>query len=106
MRWIKIFNSLEEAEAFLPVQQPKALQVENKAVCIVRTTTGMFALRDRCPHNGELLNKGRLNGYGEIICPWHGYRFQLSTGRECNQRSQDVETFPIRTEPDGIYLGM
>lgn len=35
----------------------------------------LFALRDRCPHRGMPLSKGRFAG-GEITCPFHGWRFR------------------------------
>lgn len=35
----------------------------------------LFALRDRCPHRGMALSKGRLVE-GEIVCPFHGWRFR------------------------------
>lgn len=106
MRWIKIFESAEAAAAALPLRQPQAMLIETRTLCLVRTESRIFALSDRCTHNGERLSKGRLNAFGEIICPWHGYRFQLGTGRECSQRSRDAETFPVREAPDGIFLGM
>ncbi len=106
MRWVKIFESQEEAVLKLPLNQPLEKMVENRSLCFVRTEQRIFVILDRCSHNGERLSKGRLNAFGEIICPWHGYRFQLATGRECGERSRDVETFPIREAADGIYVGM
>jgi nitrite reductase/ring-hydroxylating ferredoxin subunit len=43
---------------------------------------------------------------GEIVCPWHGYQFNLQSGREWQERSQDLVTFPIREEADGLYIGI
>jgi nitrite reductase/ring-hydroxylating ferredoxin subunit len=106
MNWTPLFASRQEMEAALPAGQPVARVLAGKSICLVRTEGGLWALRDRCPHNGERLSKGRLNAYGEIICPWHGYRFNLQTGRECQERSADVETFPTRETPDGIFLAL
>ena len=32
-----------------------------------------------CPHMGGPLEQGRIQN-GEVTCPWHRYRFDLSTG--------------------------
>lgn len=40
----------------------------------------VFALRDRCPHRGMPLSRGRLVA-GELTCPFHGWRF--NTGGRC-----------------------
>jgi len=106
MNWIYLFASRQELEAALPVGQPTSRAVQGKAICLVRTEKGVWAVGNRCPHNGEWLSKGRLNAFGEIVCPWHGYRFNLQTGRECQERSADVETFPIKETADGIFLGV
>ncbi len=106
MRWIKVFESFEQAEAALPAGQPREWILESRSLCLVRTEDRLLVVSNRCTHNGEQLSKGRINAYGEIVCPWHGYRFQLTTGRECGERSRDLETFPVRAAADGIYVGM
>src|SRR2546430_3910150 len=37
------------------------------------------AIQNRCPHEGGALSGGTLDG-GDVICPLHGYRFNLETG--------------------------
>jgi nitrite reductase/ring-hydroxylating ferredoxin subunit len=39
------------------------------------------AILNECPHMGGPLAQGRVNlARGEIICPWHFFRFSLATG--------------------------
>ncbi|KXK28380.1 MAG: ferredoxin subunit of nitrite reductase and ring-hydroxylating dioxygenase [Bacteroidetes bacterium OLB12] len=64
------------------------------------------AVSNRCTHNGESLSKGKVNFANEIVCPLHGYQFDLRTGREYQQRAADLETFPIKIEADGVYIGL
>jgi phenylpropionate dioxygenase-like ring-hydroxylating dioxygenase large terminal subunit len=33
-----------------------------------------------CPHMGGPLDSGQIAN-GEVICPWHRFRFDLSTGQ-------------------------
>ena len=43
-----------------------------------------------------------------IICPWHKWCFDLSTGRQVRPlgRHNDIETFPVRTDENGrIFIG-
>jgi nitrite reductase/ring-hydroxylating ferredoxin subunit len=40
------------------------------------------------------------------VCPWHGYQFDLATGREYQERCADLETFPVRDEEDGLYIAL
>jgi 3-phenylpropionate/trans-cinnamate dioxygenase ferredoxin subunit len=72
------------------------VQVDGIGVVVVRTPDGRFrALRDRCPHQGAPLSRGRLleavvtdgdHGYalsGEdfvVRCPWHGWEIDVASG--------------------------
>jgi nitrite reductase/ring-hydroxylating ferredoxin subunit len=104
--WIKIFSSQAEMETAVSPGQPRLLIVRGKRVCIVRQDHALFAVEDKCPHNGESLSKGTVNYLGEIICPWHGQRFSLKTGREGEQRSPDLATYPVRQDQEGVYIGL
>jgi nitrite reductase/ring-hydroxylating ferredoxin subunit len=106
MRWVKIFTSTKEASGKISENKPQLLLVEGKRVCLVRRENNLYAVGDRCPHNGESLSKGTVNFAGEIVCPWHGHQFSLKTGREFQERSQDIECYPIKEEADGLYLGI
>lgn len=101
---VKIFNSLSIAEQALPIDKPKKLQLDGYSYLIVRTRKGIFVSDNLCPHNKASLNEGIVNGYNEIICPLHEYRFDLQSGRESSQRCMDMQTFKIRVEDDGVFL--
>lgn len=106
LQWVKLFDSLVEAEARVTVNKPALALVAGKRICLVRTTEKWLAVADRCTHNGESLSKGNVNYRMEVICPWHGYCFDLKTGRESQERSRDLETFPIALREDGVFIGV
>ena len=93
-------------ESVLAINQPRLLVANGKRICLVRTTERLLAVSDKCPHNGESLSKGQVNYLGEIVCPWHGQRFSLTTGRECGEQSQDLETYPVRMDGEGIFISV
>jgi len=47
---------------------------------LVMTSAGPRAYSGVCPHLLGPLCEGKIRGE-EIICPWHGYRYDLVTGR-------------------------
>lgn len=49
------------------------------AVVASRQHGRVCALADRCSHRGGPLSEGEIGG-GAITCPWHGSRFDLTTG--------------------------
>lgn len=93
-------------EAALAVNRPRLLLAGGKRICLVRTADRLLAVEDRCTHNGESLSKGQVNYLGEVVCPWHGHRFNLVTGRESGERSGDLQTFPVRVDEEGVFVAL
>jgi len=106
MEWVKILPSGSEAREKLQENKPQLLIVHGKRICLVKRENQFFAVSDKCSHNGESLSKGLVNFAGEVVCPWHGHQFNLKTGREFQERSADLTTFPIREDADGLYIGL
>lgn len=106
MEWVKILPSGNDAREKLKENKPQLLIVHGKRICLVKRENQFFAVSDKCSHNGESLSKGIVNFAGEVVCPWHGHQFNLKTGREYQERSADLVTFPIREEDDGLYIGL
>lgn len=106
MEWIKIFSNRQEVNNRVSENQPRLLIVNGLRFCLVVQKDKLYAVEDRCPHNGESLSKGQVNYLSEIICPFHGYRFKLETGRECAERCRDLITYPILEKEDGIFIGL
>ncbi len=69
---------------------------------------GWHVLRDRntCPHRGGPLAEGMLAGE-EVICPWHGSRFNVKTGAVLIPPArQGVKSFPVRVTGDDVEVEM
>jgi 3-phenylpropionate/trans-cinnamate dioxygenase ferredoxin subunit len=97
--------------------QMRPVTVDGIDIVVARLLDGSFgAIFDRCPHAGAKLSKGRLleridgddvDEYrmaGELVikCPWHGYEFDVTSGR-CHADPQRVRVrpYPVTVE-DGI----
>lgn len=105
MEKVKLFPSLTEASRVIPAGQKKNIQVSGKKYCLIHTKNNEWvATQAHCPHLDYPLVEGHLNGFNEIVCPWHGYRFNLSTGRECQGRGQELKTYPVQISEDGSLV--
>ena len=106
MEWVRIFLSRDEMLGALTENKPRLLQARGKKICVVYRESKLFVVQDSCTHNGESLSKGIVNFQGEIICPWHGQRFSLKTGREGSEQSRDLVTYPVKETEEGIFIGL
>ena len=65
----------------------------------------LYALEDRCSHDdGPLVEGDWEPEEAVVICPRHGSRFDLRTGRPLSLPAYlPVETYPVRVD-DGIVV--
>lgn len=103
MEWIKIFPSVEEARQRVGPGKTQLLIVNGQRLCLARYEDRFFVVSNRCPHNGASLSDGTINYLGEVVCPLHGYRFNLRTGF-CAGGADDVETYPVRADDEGLFI--
>jgi 3-phenylpropionate/trans-cinnamate dioxygenase ferredoxin subunit len=106
MEWLKIFGSEEEARQRIRENKPQLLAARNKRICLVLHNNQFYAVQDSCSHQGESLSKGNINSLGEIICPWHNYRFQLATGQPSDSTCPDLITYPVKVSDEGLFIGV
>ena len=104
--WIKIFSSESEARQRIKPDTPQLVIVGGKRICLALHADKFFAVQDACSHNGQSLSQGAVNYLGEIVCPWHGYRFDLGTGRPCDYSNPDLVTYGIKIDESGFYLAV
>jgi nitrite reductase/ring-hydroxylating ferredoxin subunit len=106
MEWIKIFAGVEEAKQRVQPGKPQLLIVNGQRICLVFVDDTFLAVQDACSHNGESLSKGHINYLGEIICPWHNYRFDLKSGKASDSSSPDLKTYPVKVNETGFFIGI
>lgn len=106
VEWLKIFANELEAKQRIAPDKPQLVIVNGVRICLVRHNENFLAVQDACSHNGESLSKGKVNYLGEIICPWHGYRFELKSGRACDSSSPELKTYPVKIDDTGFFIGV
>ena len=59
--------------------QRLCLTASGVKLVLIRKNGGVFAIENKCPHLGLPLGRGKIEG-GQIVCPFHGSRFDIETG--------------------------
>lgn len=79
----------------LPLESNKAFKVEGRSVLLCRTAAGIFALENRCSHQLQPLEGGRMRG-ANLFCPKHGQRFDMRTGATAgNLTKLPIQAFEV-----------
>ena len=88
------------AESAFPAEGRIAAKVSGWHVLVARSDDGLHAVNDRCTHQAALLSGGRIRR-GAVMCPLHGARFEMATGRCIGGAYRDLRTFALRVV-DGV----
>ena len=95
----------------LPPGARRVVRVEGRAIVLFNVDGELYALRDRCPHQGAALSGGRVirslsspcpgayvwNEAAPLVrCPWHGWEYDLATGRSWWEPARSrVRSYPV-----------
>lgn len=93
----------------------RIVEVGGRSIGVFNIHGRLHALRNSCPHQGAPLCLGVIGGTNvatkpyeliyahedEIIkCPWHGWEFEIATGRSVfNPHKVRVKTYDVTVEP-------
>lgn len=83
------------SETDFPEEGKLAAQIDGWSLLVIRTEQGLNALIDRCTHQAALLSPGRVRR-GIVMCPLHGARFEVASGKCVGAAYQDLRRFNLR----------
>jgi nitrite reductase/ring-hydroxylating ferredoxin subunit len=83
------------AEADFPAEGVHTATVNGWRVFIAKSEGAFYAVNDRCTHAASILSPGRIRR-GHVMCPMHGAKFDLATGKCAGGAYAPIRTFPLR----------
>ncbi len=107
-----------DAEA-LPPGARVVRDFDGLSIGVFNVAGKLYALHNRCPHRGGALCLGPVTGTavsesgsrfvyvrdGELIrCAWHGWEFEIATGRALADAKVRAKTYPVEVDDGGVYV--
>ncbi len=83
--------------------QGKLVQVDGTDIALFNVNGTYYAVEAICPHEQGPLHEGELDN-GTIVCPWHGYDFNVKTGECYVDPELRVTTFVVKTEGNDLFI--
>lgn len=88
----------------VPEGGKKVLEVGDRLIGLFHVDGKFWAIDDLCTHDGGPLAEGALEGY-TIICPRHGARFDIRTGRVLSMpATQNVPAHEVKVEGEDVLV--
>ncbi len=72
-------------------------------VALANVEGQIYAIDGVCAHQGGPLGKGKLTGC-TLTCPWHGWQYDVTTGRQQLSSTIRQASFAVRVEGDRILV--
>jgi nitrite reductase (NADH) small subunit len=103
----------------LPPGERLIVEVEGRSIGVFNVNGEFFALHNGCPHMGGPVCLGRVGGTamptqeyrytygreGQILrCAWHGWEFDIKTGRALADRTKKVRTYATDLEEGDVVV--
>ena len=102
----------------------RVLRVEDfRSSEIFRKGDRLLAYENHCPHDGGPVCQGkviprveeelapdqtsrglRFSSRHNIVCPWHGWEFDIETGRHCGDPKYRLRPVNVRVHNDRVYV--
>jgi nitrite reductase/ring-hydroxylating ferredoxin subunit len=88
----------------VPPGTAKQVRVSGRSLALFNVGGTLYALEDVCPHRGAPLSEGECEGT-EVICPWHGARFDLTSGNHLSPPApRGVAAFRVQVVGDEVQV--
>jgi nitrite reductase/ring-hydroxylating ferredoxin subunit len=79
------------------------VEASGKVLALFNVDGTYYALDNSCLHRGGPLGEGELEGT-IVTCPWHGWRWDVSTGANTNNPAVKISCFPVKVEGTSLFV--
>jgi len=87
----------------IPAGTIREVTVAGKPVAVANVGGQFYAINNTCLHRGGPLGDGVLDGK-VVTCPWHGWQYDVTTGKVMQNPSVGVDSYPIEVRGGEIFV--
>jgi nitrite reductase (NADH) small subunit len=83
--------------------EAKEFPCGKKTICVANVNGTITAMDNVCLHRGGPLGQGVIEG-SKVVCPWHGWSFDIGTGEAAHNAKAKVALYPIKIENGEVSI--
>jgi nitrite reductase (NADH) small subunit len=87
----------------IPTGSIREFQVDGLTVAIANVGNKFYAISNTCLHRGGPLGQGLLQGVA-VTCPWHGWQYDVTSGKLVMNQAVAVKSFKIEVRGDDLWI--
>ena len=81
----------------------RVVEVEGRELALFNVDGVYHCIENACPHRGGPLGEGDLEGR-VVSCPWHAWRWDVTTGANTNNPAVRVAAYPVTVEGGAVFV--
>lgn len=85
--------------------QARVVEVDGRSIAVFNVAGQFYAIDNVCPHRGGPLGEGDVEGK-IVVCPWHAWRWDVTTGANANNPAVRVACYPVTVEGGSIFVAL
>lgn len=83
----------------------RVVEAGGRTLALFNVEGRFYAIDNTCAHRGGPLGEGDLEGR-VVTCPWHGWRWDVTTGANANNPTLKLSCFPVSVENGQVFVEM
>jgi len=92
--------------ADVPPGTVKEVRMGDEPIALVNCGGSFYATQGACLHLEGPLGEGRLDEDCFLTCPWHGWRYDVRTGKNDFDLAIQLRTYEVRVEDGDVKVGI
>src|SRR5262245_29599173 len=89
----------------VPSGEGRTVEARGRPIAIFNVEGRFYAIDNTCSHRGGPLGEGDLEGT-VVSCPWHAWRWDVSTGANVNNPAVKVACFAVVVEDGHVFVDL
>ncbi len=81
----------------------KVVDINGISIAILNDNGKFFAISNTCAHMQGPLGEGTCSE-GKVTCPWHGWTYDLKTGKNTFNEDIKLETYEVKIKGEDVLV--
>ncbi len=77
---------------------------EEKNWIVCKVEQDIYIMAGLCPHAGASLSEGVCNIRGIVVCPLHGYKFDITKGRSADGHHYTFKSYRLKKSEQAYFF--
>jgi nitrite reductase/ring-hydroxylating ferredoxin subunit len=96
--WVRVAGAGE-----IPAGAGRVVEAGGRTLAVFNVDGTYYAIDNTCTHRGGPLGDGDLEG-AVVMCPWHAWRFDVTSGANVNNPAVRVACFPAQVRDGAVFV--